>query len=415
VKLFGTALVLGLALLISIVAGSFSVVGLAALFVGAYWPVIVMGSVLEAAKLCAAGWLHANWRNPRVSRLHRAYVTAAVAVLMALTSLGIFGFLSKAHLEQEAPIAGVQLKIDQIERKITMVTAERDRLIVQLNQLDQSVSTALTQAKGAKDAKAAATLRDRLKKERTALQAEVSKKDEAINALVAEVTPLKASTADLSAKLGPIRYVAELFGWSDPNSAVRLVILMIMFAFDPLAVAMVLSGTISLREYLDGGDKPEGSSEPEPDLPRPPSGDHEPVIHTGIVHETSVISVSDGEFHWKTPDPHTIPVSLFGEPVQESHEPVDPVPAQEPAVPAQPPVIVPAPAPVEIIIPEPPHAVPAVVHQPPALPVAPPPPPPRPVTLTPDLLDEPMSEAPPKHAPAPSGWLGEPWFSNKSK
>ena len=121
------------ALSISGVAIFYSVIGLATIFPGAFWPVVIMGSVLEVGKLVTASWLYRNWKQTRF--LLKTYLTIAVVVLSLITSMGIFGFLSKAHLEQTAmsdeqvaQISVLQGKIVRSSAKITRWTDEIDRM-----------------------------------------------------------------------------------------------------------------------------------------------------------------------------------------------------------------------------------------------------------------------------------------------
>src|SRR6056300_1260595 len=96
------------ALSISGVAAYYSIIGLATIFPGAFWPVVIMGSVLEAGKLVCASWLYRNWKRTNI--LLRSYLFFAVIVLIMVTSMGIFGFLSKAHLQNEFADGSVQQK-----------------------------------------------------------------------------------------------------------------------------------------------------------------------------------------------------------------------------------------------------------------------------------------------------------------
>ena len=105
------------ALSISGVAIFYSVIGLATIFPGAFWPVVIMGSVLEVGKLVTASWLYRNWKQTRF--LLKTYLTIAVVVLSLITSMGIFGFLSKAHLEQNLAEDTVTQRIEIINSKIT--------------------------------------------------------------------------------------------------------------------------------------------------------------------------------------------------------------------------------------------------------------------------------------------------------
>src|SRR4051812_43974174 len=112
-KLFSALIALVFAIAIASVAGFFSIIGLASLFAAAFWPVVLMGAVLEGGKLVAAGWLHANWHNRNVSPLHKGYLTAAILALMLITAIGVYGFLAKGHLDQQVPLASVSLQIAQ--------------------------------------------------------------------------------------------------------------------------------------------------------------------------------------------------------------------------------------------------------------------------------------------------------------
>lgn len=248
-KLISGLVVLTMALLISAVAAYFSVIGLAALFAAAFWPVIVMGSALETGKIVAATWLHANWHNPKVNFVHKAYLSIAVGVLMAITALGIYGYLAKGHLEQEAPLAGMELQIARIDQQIKQTREERQRLEVRLTQLDRSIDTIMGTAKTTRDTQAALKARDQQRKERTDIAREMATKDAEINRLTDALAPLRLKVSDVTAKLGPVKYVASLFGWQDPSTAVQMIIAMIMFAFDPLALTLVLSAGITLGDW----------------------------------------------------------------------------------------------------------------------------------------------------------------------
>lgn len=234
-----------MAIAISTVAAYFSVVGLAALFAATFIPVVIMGSALELGKLVAVQWLHDNWSNPEVNWLHKSYLIIAVGALMLITSIGIYGFLSKGHLEQEAPIAGVQLQIAQRENAIKMVQDENARLQVKMDQLDANINSFL---KGDK-AERANAIRNKQKSERLDIEKTIKANNDKIRQISDEIVPLKMQTAEVEAKLGPVKYVAELFGWSDTGSAVRLIILIIMVAFDPLAVVLLISASISFEMY----------------------------------------------------------------------------------------------------------------------------------------------------------------------
>lgn len=266
-KLFGGLLTLFLALVISGVAAYFSVVGLAAIFAATYWAVVVMGVSLEAGKLVAAGWLHANWHNSAVNKLHKSYMTMAVVVLMIITALGIYGFLSKGHLEQQASGAPVALEIAQKEARIEQLNTQIAGFNARQTQLDTAVNSIIADN---------ATGGLRARRQQTSERAEITRGVEAanaeINAITTELVPLKLEVAGVEAKLGPIKYLADAFGWKDPEAAVRLVILLLMFAFDPLAVVLVISAIITISAALEDRRKRKATMEPR----RPVSVD-EPV------------------------------------------------------------------------------------------------------------------------------------------
>jgi hypothetical protein len=232
------------ALTVSAVAAYFSVIGLAALFAATFIPVVIMGTTLEIGKLVAVQWLHMNWDNPNVNWVHRTYKTLAIIALMLITSIGIYGFLSKGHLEQKAPIAGIELQIGQREQQIKALQDSTTSLQTKLIQLDKSIDSFLSKDKAAQGLKA----RNSQKIERDTIDQKITANNDQINKLNAEILPLKMQSSEVEAKLGPVKYVAELFGWSDTNSAVRLVILILMFAFDPFAIVMLISATITFKE-----------------------------------------------------------------------------------------------------------------------------------------------------------------------
>lgn len=246
-KLFSGLITILFALLISATAAWFSVAGLVALFAATAIPVMIMGIVLESSKLVAAGWLHANWKNSNVNFVHKSYLTLAVLALMLITSIGIYGFLSKGHLEQAAPVAGIELQVNAKQQQIQMLTDTNTRLTTQLKQLDASVDALMANNKTTQSLRVRASQG----KERASVQKQMDDNNAQIQKLEADILPLKQQTAEVEAKLGPVKYVAQLFGWQDTDKAVRLVILVIMFAFDPLAVILLISATISFSEYAE--------------------------------------------------------------------------------------------------------------------------------------------------------------------
>lgn len=237
-------LVLVLALAISSVAAYFSVIGLAAIFPATAAAVVVMGIALEAGKLTSAGWLHSNWRNPRVSKFHRGYMVSAVVALMIITALGIYGFLAKGHLEQSTPLAPIELQIGTKQADVDAAQADLKSQRDRLAQLDAAVNSMI----GGDHAERGLRYRGRQNAERAEIQKAIAADNAKIAAVSKDMVPLKLQVNEVETKLGPIKYVAALFGLKDSETAVRIVILILMWAFDPLAVGMILSAQISLSD-----------------------------------------------------------------------------------------------------------------------------------------------------------------------
>ena len=238
-------LALLVALAISVVAGYFSIIGLTVIFAGAFWPVIIMGSVLEVGKLVTASWLYRNWHS--TSGLIKAYLTAAVALLMLITSLGIFGFLSRAHIEQQLIASTGDAETVQIlDSKIEYQQQQIDDVDKQVSQIDDNVAkmTEKGQTKSSLQA---------IKQQKVARDELIAKKDSLIDEMAALKTDkITAETRvkKLEAEVGPLKYVAAMI-YDDADTdtlerAVRLVIVLLVLVFDPLAVVLLIAANIGL-------------------------------------------------------------------------------------------------------------------------------------------------------------------------
>lgn len=246
-KLFGGILVLIMGITISIVAAWFSVTGMVALFNANAMGVMAMMISLEAGKLVGASWLKFNWKNPNVAFLHRAYLLCAVCVLSLITSLGIYGYLAAGHLEQAAPQANISVQVQPLQLQLQQKNDENARLGQRLNQIDQNIAVFLKNDQASKGLKASGSL----KKERDDIQAKIDTNNTAINDLNTKLAPLKMQNNEVEAKLGPVKYFAALVGMGD-DSAVRLVICLIVSVFDVFAVVLLLSAMTTFREWMDG-------------------------------------------------------------------------------------------------------------------------------------------------------------------
>jgi len=307
------------ALSISAVAAFYSIVGLATIFPGAYWPVILMGSVLEAGKLVCASWLYRNWHVTH--RALRTYLFSAVIILSLITSMGIFGFLSKAHLEtnfqssnntQSIAIINSQIKAEQdvIDRQQEIIkrnsgagggSGERiAQLRDKIKQMDKEVEAYTSQgatstifndkvAKGIDLKNQQKAERDRIDAEikqlttansgnNSAAEAQIARSQQRIQQLIGQRAPLQSAQIKIDAEIGPIKYIGALavdVGFAkevDVEAAVRWIIIIIIFVFDPLAVLMLVAANQSFAgRFPTLMEKPRDIIDLErPDLDLPP-------------------------------------------------------------------------------------------------------------------------------------------------
>jgi len=250
---------------LSACAGLYSVIGLAAIFPGSYWPIIIMGSVLEGSKLVTTSWVYRNWDT--APRLMKYYMVSAIVILMAITSMGIFGYLSKAHLEHSADMAPLTDKVAMLDEKIKTEKENINANRTVLKQLDEGVDQVMARSQDEKGADKAIAVRKAQAKERSRISQEISESQKTISSLNEERGPLNVALQKAESDFGPIKYVAELIYGSGErdiiDKAVRLVIILIMVVFDPLAVLLLIAGNMSLKK------KPEIEPEQTPFYPMP--------------------------------------------------------------------------------------------------------------------------------------------------
>ena len=236
-------------LTISAVAIYYSVVGLTAIFSAAAIPIIIMGSALEVGKLVCASWLKANWE--RAPRFMKYYMVTAVIVLMLITSMGIFGFLSKAHNDQSLVSGDVTSKIAVYDEKIKTEKENIDANRKVLKQLDESVDQVMGRSSDEKGAEKAVAIRKAQQKERSRIAQDIAEAQKRIASLNEERAPIAAEVRKVEAEVGPIKYIAKfIYGehGADENmleKAVTWIIVLIVVVFDPLAVIMLLAAQMS--------------------------------------------------------------------------------------------------------------------------------------------------------------------------
>ena len=243
-------IILFTALLLSAVAAYYSIAGLTAIFAAAVIPVVIMGATLELGKVVATVWLHNNWQ--RINWVFKTYLIPAIVFLMLLTSMGIFGFLSKAHSDQSLVSGDAMSKVAIFDEKIA---TEKDNIAQAkkaLEQMNSQVDQMLGRSDTERGAERAVSIRKNQAKERAALQAEITKSQKIIQKLQEERAPLAAEFRKVEAEVGPIKYIAALLYGDNPDQnilerAVRWVIILIVIVFDPLALCLILAGNKQLE------------------------------------------------------------------------------------------------------------------------------------------------------------------------
>jgi hypothetical protein len=256
------------AISLSAIAAYYSVIGLMAIFAASPIPIAIMGGALEFSKLIAASWAYKNWKV--APKFLKYYFTVAVMILMFITSLGIFGYLSKAHNDQSLISGDVSAKIAMIDEKIKV---ERDNIDVNrktLKQMDEAVDQVMVRSTNEKGAEKAASLRKAQQIERGRLLKEIETYNKRISTLNEERAPIATEIRKVEAEVGPIKYIAALiYGDSIDSSlldkSVRFVIILLVLVFDPMAVLLVIAGNFSLRQIAK--EKEEKSGGYEVDIP----------------------------------------------------------------------------------------------------------------------------------------------------
>ena len=238
------------ALILSMVAAYYSIIGLTAIFSAAVIPIVIMGASLELGKVMATVWLHNNWQ--RASWRFKSYLIPAVVFLMLLTSMGIFGFLSKAHNDQNLVSGDVTSKIAVYDEKIKTEKENIEANRKALKQMDEGVDQVLGRSTPETGADKAVALRKTQQKERSRLQNEILQSQKSIAELNDARAPIAAEVRKVEAEVGPIKYIAALIYGDNPDSnilerAVRWVIILIVIVFDPLALCLILASQQSLR------------------------------------------------------------------------------------------------------------------------------------------------------------------------
>ena len=263
---FGILMVIS-TLTLSISAAYYSVFGLSSLFAGAKTEVIIMASALEFSKLIVASYLHNNWN--KINTLLKTYLTMGVLILMLITSAGIYGFLTSAYqktadqlgvLDKQTEV--VELKKNRFQESLKSYQLEKEQLNESISELSKGLSNNVIQYK---DKETGEIITTTSSSTRRALESQLNDSKEQrnsisikIEALTDSITKLDLQILDMesnnevAAEIGPLRYLSKITGKS-MDVIVNWFTLLIVFVFDPLAVAMV----IAINKYIGGNKEDE--------------------------------------------------------------------------------------------------------------------------------------------------------------
>ena len=237
------------ALSISAVAAYYSIVGLMAIFSAAAFSIAVMGVVLEIGKLVTASWLYQNWKS--VPKVLKYYLTSAVVILMFITSMGIFGYLSKSHIDAGTNTSQVTVKLDRVNSRIASEQKVIDRAERQLENLDKALERYVELGAVSRGL----DRRESQEEERLKLTNMVNKSQEKIDEYLDEKSEYQLEIKNFEVEVGPLKYISALLYGDDAltflENAVRWVILILVFVFDPLAVLLVVAANITIRDVLN--------------------------------------------------------------------------------------------------------------------------------------------------------------------
>ena len=236
-------------LAIAAVAAWYSIIGLTTIFSAAVVPIIIMGVVLEIGKLVAAAWVYQNWKETNV--LLKSYLVSAIVVLMLITSMGIYGFLSKSHIDAGINTTKISVKLERLDNRIDSEQRQIDRAEKTLKQLDdrlEKMNEGWFITRGIKQ-------REKEQEERQQLNDIIKKSESEIDKLLDKKSEYQLEVKNFEVEVGPIKYIAALvYGDEAKNyldNTVRYVILLLIFVFDPLAVLLLISANQSYRKELE--------------------------------------------------------------------------------------------------------------------------------------------------------------------
>ena len=263
-RIFPTMVALS-ALSVSVSAAFYSVSGLSKLFAGATFEVIIMASSLEVAKLVIASLLYQYWG--KINKLLRFYLTLSTIILVLITSAGIYGFLSAAYQETATKSGIVDKKVEVLELRKGRFIDSRDYFITEKEVLDKSISSLRDGLSNNviqyKDKETGQIITTTSSSTRRALQTELSsaviQRDkisvkletatDSVNSIDIKILDTESS-AEIASELGPLKYLSELTG-KPMNVIINVLLLIIIFVFDPLAISLVIAANFMFNQLKD--------------------------------------------------------------------------------------------------------------------------------------------------------------------
>jgi len=330
----------GIGLLLSGVAAFYSVTGLAYIFASTFWPVVIMGTTLEAAKLIAASWVFRSWRE--APKLLIGYLSVGVMLLMLITDIGIFGYLSRSYLAQQAPLTLLSSGRDAAERETTLARQQYARDEAALNAFVTAKTTntviekltSVERLTGSNGAVAVMRSQQAIQKE---LQTNLKVSSATLSNAERTLTELQQQTQVQRVDVGPLLFVAKTWYGNDEQSNMDVVatvfILLILVVFDPMAIALLLAAQANMDTSTATDTNTWSEPEPEgrtiayspPDTSLPREDDMEaPRISTN--HENPLVGVTAQDmgpgFMIGTPMQHAFKTSAAHTRVSEDTAPI---------------------------------------------------------------------------------------------
>ncbi len=291
------------ALSVSASAAFYSVSGLSKLFAGATLAVIIMATSLEVAKLVIASLLY-QYRTT-IPKLLKYYLTIAAVVLVLITSMGIYGFLSAAYQETAAKagsidsqIALIETKRDNVREQLTVYNAEKSTINGAVSDLRSGLSNNTIQYKDKETGEIITTTssstRRALEKQldqaisrQTEINSKVDELNEQLFEYETEIVEVKTNN-DIAGELGPLKYLSGLTGMP-MDKIINWLLLTIIFVFDPLAIALVIAANFAFEQlkpkeniygekFIDGNLYEEDEDDDEEIIETPPPPPPTPTI-----------------------------------------------------------------------------------------------------------------------------------------